>query len=105
MGDLIPSEILEAFRKRKERKADVKTLYYSWLFFPKDASVELHHPGETDRANRKYHLEHNSDPDTVHGYAYRIKGGWRVTDWEHKTCDKYIANQVISAIERKEAHS
>ncbi len=96
---------MEHFRKRKEPLAKIKPLYYRWTFRPSTATVDIDHNHDTSRAERKYHLEkaaENPEPDLVHGYAYRIKGGWRITSWDHKEVDKFIKRQVMLTIERKE---
>lgn len=110
MGVVIPQEVLENFRKLREQKgkSNVKPLYYRWTFKPSDGSVDLWHYGENDRANSELHLDRaarDQETDPVFGYAYRIKGGWRITDWEHRPVDRFIKHQVSLAIERKEALS
>jgi hypothetical protein len=77
-------------------------VYHLWAFDPVTAKVtiednESRHPAEgithEDMRQSVYH------PNAVFGYAYRIKGGWRITDEEHRpVTDPYIVNQVLRAL-------
>jgi hypothetical protein len=38
-------------------------------------------------------------PETIHGYAYRIHGGWRITDDEHRPVkDPHVVEKVVKAL-------
>lgn len=82
-----------------------KPLYYRWTYDPDAQDVELVHNDEKRRSEAEYHLEvgQRHGPHHQHGYAYRIKGGWRITDWEHKPeKDPNVKQRVIEAIRNRE---
>lgn len=79
-------------------------LYWRFCFKPSDGSVLLSHNQETHPTEVKTHgslaLEAN-EPGLVHGYAYRIHGGWRLHDYEHRPLtDPFIKAQVAKALAR-----
>lgn len=62
----------------KERR-----IYHRWGYDPRDDSV---------------HINERNDFD-LNGYAYRIDGGWRLTDEEHDAVDDpYIVRKVMEAL-------
>lgn len=90
--------IQEAFQARLAQSS----LYYVWVFDPQSGEVELIDPDEDplgipshDQLRQKY-----PHPETLHGYAYRIINGWRITDWEHKQVeDQYVLRQVKAVLQ------
>jgi hypothetical protein len=79
-------------------------LYYRWAFSP-DTGVSLSSNEDDHPARVPYHqdLAGKSGKDRQHGYAYRIHGGWRLTDWEHGDVkDPYIVSQVVQALRTQE---
>lgn len=83
-------------------------IYYMWVYSPTTGHVTLAHDEESSRANQEYHLElreRRHEEDLVHGYAYRIKGGWRITDWEHKPfLDRHGRRVIVESIHKREGH-
>jgi hypothetical protein len=76
--------------------------YYRFSLHPEDGEVELAHNYEDVPSRVRYHSE-LGDSDTYHGFAYRIKGGWRLTDWDHKPInDPFVVASVIRAIREQE---
>src|SRR5450755_3024481 len=75
-----------------QRTADVededdRPLYYLWTFNPVDGEVYMDHNEDKHPAHHVTHDDlapHVHHPEKVHGYAYSIKDGWRITDDEHK---------------------
>ena len=50
---------------------------------------------------RRWRVSYNR-PNLVHGYAYRIINGWRLTDWEHRPVDDpYTTSQVLRKLNQK----
>lgn len=86
------------------RTASSGPLYYRWVFTP--SGVELSHNDDDHPAHLQYHQDLGSqvnEQSMVHGYAYRIKNGWRLTDWEHQPVeDPYIHKSVVDAINNEE---
>lgn len=93
----IAKEIHEIFNKY----ANPGTLYTLWVFDPQDGEVEVYDeeghpldiPGHEDLAKK------HPNPNRIHGYAYRIVNGWRITDWEHNPIeDRFVLRQVQEAL-------
>lgn len=86
---------------------DDRPVYYLWTYEP---------PLDHTEGNGKVYMDHNEDkhpahhmthdelapqvthPDKVHGYAYSIEGGWRITDDDHKEVDPFIVRQILKAL-------
>lgn len=89
--------IREAFTKH----ANPGSLYYVWVFDPQSGEVDLY-DGEADSNEIPTHQDlarQHPHENRVHGYAYRIVNGWRVTDWEDKPIDDpYILQTVNEAL-------
>lgn len=84
-----------------------KPLFYLWVFHPQTAHVTLTHDWEGHPAHTKTHgdlARELNEPNLYHGYAYRIKGGWRVTDYDHKPVeDPFVKAKVVGALGHAEA--
>jgi hypothetical protein len=80
----------------------VDPFYYSWVFKPQDGDVELFHAWDEHPAFVRAHPDIASSifqPNLIHGYAYRIQNGWRITDWEHASVDDpFIKRKVLEAL-------
>lgn len=89
--------IREAFTKF----ANPGSLYYVWVFDPQTGEVDVH-DGESSSLDVPSHddlARANPHEDRVHGYAYRIINGWRVTDWDDKPLeDPFIKRAVTEAL-------
>lgn len=58
-------------------------LYHHWSYDPIDDEAYI---------NRNQDYDHN-------GYAYRIDGGWRITDRDHNTVeDPYIIKKIMEGL-------
>ena len=69
----------------KERR-----IYHRWGYDPHDDSIYI---------NDRDDLDNN-------GYAYRIQGGWRLTDQDHDAVDDpYIVRKVMEALRGDENSS
>jgi hypothetical protein len=80
-------------------------LYYRWVFSPDTGEVVVGHNEEGHPALVRYHKELAGElnrPNLTHGYAYRLVGGWRLTDWEHKPLeDPFITSQILNKLGEK----
>jgi hypothetical protein len=80
--------------------------YHLWVFHPEDDSVSIHHhsgkhPAEHTTHGQLRQVHHH--PETIHGYAYRIKGGWRISDDEHRPVkDPHVVEKVIQALRKSD---
>lgn len=77
-------------------------IYHLWVFHPEDDTVSVHshkgvHPADHVTHSQLRQVHHH--PETIHGYAYRIRGGWRITDDEHHPVDDpHVVEKVIKAL-------
>jgi hypothetical protein len=104
----IPKEIHEAVAARRVEGVTKPGMpvHYTWVFDPRTAEVHV----SDDHAKERRHKTHHNElaeqaghhPARVHGYAYRIRGGWRLTDWDHKAVDRFVGKKVVEALNEKE---
>lgn len=87
---------------REAAKPDLRPLYYLWVHDPHEDRI---HVEENESKHSAEHVDHGDlakrvpHPDRTHGYAYRIRGGWRITDWEHRQVDDpHIVKKVKEAL-------
>lgn len=77
-------------------------IYHFWVFHPEDDTVSIHHnqgkhPAEHVTHGHLRQMHHH--PETLHGYAYRIHGGWRITDDEHRAItDPHVVEKIVKAL-------
>lgn len=87
-------------------------IYWLWVHDPFNDEVTLEHNEDRHPAE---HLDHSHlaervpHPDRVHGFAYRIGNGWRITDNEHRpVSDPHVFRLVEKALKHlrsKKSHS
>lgn len=98
----IPEDIQQFF-KIAEVAAGLPT-YYLWVFDPATGKAVVEHNegvAPTEIHDHGDLAELVTHPNRVHGYAYRIRGGWRITDWEHKPVnDPYIVREVVHSLDQ-----
>ena len=83
---------------------DDRPFYYLWTFDPTNSKIYIDHNEHRYPAEALTHdtlAPHVTHPDRVYGYAYSIKGGWRITDDEHNEAAPFIVERVLAAL-RKE---
>lgn len=79
-------------------------VYWLWTFDPTTAKVVVIHNDDAHPAHHKTHHDIAADekidhPEKVEGYAYKIRGGYRITDNEHRPVDDpYITSKVLSLL-------
>lgn len=79
-------------------------IYWLWVYDPHEDKVHLEHNEGRHRAD---HIDHSHlalrvpHPDRVHGFAYRIRGGFRITTWEHRPVED---SHVLKLVERALRH-
>jgi len=78
-------------------------VYYRWVFSPSDSQVRLSHNQEGHPAHIRTHKDLANEANEhgcVHGYAFKVGGGYRILDYAHKTLvDPYIRGHVKKAVE------
>lgn len=84
--------------------AETGPTYWLWVFDPQEDKIILEHNEDRHPARHITHrdlAEHVSHPDRIHGYAYRIHGGWRITEDDHGPVDdphvKHLVSQALHA--------
>lgn len=87
--------------------AKAPPIYYRWVFSPK-GGVSLSDNDTTHPAWTPYHRDiagTSGEARLIHGYAYRIGDGWRLTTDEHKPVhDNFVVAQVVRALMEREGH-
>ncbi len=82
-------------------------LYYAWVFNPDSGEATISDDHKRERRHKKHHIELadkvGHHPGRVHGYAYRIRFGWRITDTNHHPVDSFVKRAVATAIREKES--
>lgn len=99
-GDKYPmSEVPSVFAKIAH------PLYMRWVFSPASGQVELSDNSQ-DPLETKYHTDlarELNEPNLVHGYAYRIGDGWRLTDWDSRPVeDPFVIAQVMRTLQTQQ---
>jgi len=93
----IPKEFVDLLPKISKDGAD-DPIYYLWVYDPQEDKVRVVHNEGKHRATKTDHgqlAEQTPHPGRVHGYAYRIVGGYRITDWDHRpVADPHIKQLV-----------
>lgn len=70
-----------------KRPKIVRPPYYLFAYSPTSGEVAVGHTLEAQPAEVPTHDDLASqlnEPGLIHGYAYRIDNGWRVTDVDHR---------------------
>lgn len=80
-------------------------VYYLWVFDPHEDKVILEHNEDRHPAQAVDHgdlAKRVTHEERVHGFAYRIHGGFRITDWEHKPLkDPHVLEAVRKALQHQ----
>lgn len=80
-------------------------VYVLWVFDPMTDQVIIDHNKGRNRALTKTHADIAPEvihPSRLNGYAYRIRGGWRLTSDDHKeVSDPHVVRRVDQALKKK----
>ena len=69
-----------------------------WSLKPEHENTKLYHKWSYDPVTDSVSIDGNEVGED-HGYAYRIGGGWRILDTDHKKIkDFYIFPKVLEAL-------
>ncbi len=75
---------------------------YLWVYDPQENKVTLTDNESRHPAHRITHREFAQEvthPSTIRGFAYKIRGGWRITNREHQEVeDPYVVKLVLHAL-------
>ena len=101
----IPKDFYQLISKETGRPLAEGPVYHLWVFNPEDGKVTLEHNEDRHRAHTKTHddlAQEVAHPQRVHGYAYKIEDGYRITDRDHHPVeDPYIAHRVLETLKVK----
>jgi hypothetical protein len=96
------AQLLPTRQKRSAAEADDRPIYYLWKFDPIEAKVHITHNEDRHSAEHVTHQSwatHITHPDHLKGYAYSIKGGWRITDDDHNEVkDPFVIRRILAAL-------
>lgn len=102
---MLPEDFKELLPKRAHQEPDDRPVEVLWIYDPQEAKVHIE-DGHSDHPahfpTHKTFATHVTHPDRKHGYAYAIKGGWRITDADHHAVDDpFIAQRIRAALRRE----
>ncbi len=84
----------------------MKPLYYRYVYSPTTGDVDLSHNQEGHHSLVPTHGEmalSRPESDLLTGYAYRLDGGWRILDADHRPVnDPHIIARVIANVAQAE---
>lgn len=86
---------------------DTRPFQYLWVFDPATNKAHIEPGSNNNVAEFPIHqdmAEDISHPDRQHGYAVRIKNGWRIFDEEMEEVDPFVKKCVHEALEGKHPH-
>lgn len=98
----IPDDLKEFLDPGQSQESYAGPIVWLWVFDPQTAKVTITHNEDRPPAEAVTHKElapEATHPGRVQGYAYHIKGGFRITDDKHKAVtDPYITEHVRKAL-------
>lgn len=101
-----PKEFIDLLPKQAVIEPQEGPTYWLFVFDPHTGDVIVEDNDNRPRYQAITHgdlAERIPHPGRIHGYVYRIRGGYRVTDWEHRPItDPYIVRQVIDKLNGKD---
>jgi len=98
----IASDFRGLLKQADVEDRDDRPIYYLWTWDPagNDGNGKVHmdtnegkHPA--DHITHDELAPHVYHPERVHGYAYSIKGGWRINTDDHKEVDPGVVTRVM----------
>lgn len=106
----IPSDFTDLFPTHEAAHGSYDgPIYHLWVFDPMNGQVTITHNEDRPRAQAFTHDDFATEvthPNRVSGYAYKIQGGYRITDDEHrKVEDPHIIQQVRRALNQETKHA
>lgn len=101
----IPEDIKRLLDPGKSTEPDAGPIQWLWVYDPVANVVHIAHNEGRHPAYRITHKDHH--PEVTHesslrGFAFKIKGGWRIVDRASKEIDDpYIVRLVVEKLEGK----
>ena len=101
----VPDEIKRLLDPGQTHDPDPGPISWLWVYSPVDNIVHITHNEGRHPAYRITHKDHH--PEITHesamrGFAFKIKGGWRIVDRASKEIDDpYVTKMVVLALEGK----
>lgn len=103
----IPDDIKRLLDPGQDNTPESGPIQYLWVYDPLTNKVtvddnEDKHPAE--RITHKDFMPDVTHESAVRGFAYKIKGGWRITDRDSREVpDPYINKLVVAALKQEPA--
>lgn len=97
----VPEDLKRLLDPREHTDPLTGPFEYLWVYDPATEKLTVEHNQGKHPAFRTTHkdLEPNAHPDSVRGFAYKIKGGWRIMDRDmHEVTDPFILKRVLSRL-------
>ncbi len=99
----IPDDIKRLLDPGQDADPDRGPIQYLWMYEPVNNKVLIDHNEGKHPAYRTTHKEFHPEvthESSVRGFAYKIKGGWRITDRDSKEVkDPYLTKIVVAKLE------
>jgi hypothetical protein len=101
----LPDEIKKLLDPGQSHEPDPGPIQHLWVYNPVENVVHITHNDGRHPAYRITHKDHH--PEITHesalrGFAFKIKGGWRIVDRESKEIDDpYVVSLVVRKLEGK----
>lgn len=103
----IPEDLKRLMDPGQNRDPERGPIAYLWVYDPVDNAVHVAHNEGRHPALRITHKEHHPEithESSLRGFAYKIKGGWRITDRDSKeVVDPYIVKLIVAQLEGRPA--
>lgn len=104
----IPDDIKRLLDPGRSIDPDSGPISYLWVYDPVNNIVHVAHNEGRHPAYRITHKDHHPEithDSSMRGFAFKIKGGWRIVDRASKEIDDpYIVKKVVEALEGKPDH-
>lgn len=101
----IPEDLKRLMDPGQSHDPDSGPISWYWVYDPVDNVVHIDHNEGRHPAYRITHKDHHPEithESSLRGFAFKIKGGWRIVDRASKEIDDpYITNMVVAALEGK----
>jgi hypothetical protein len=103
----IPPDLKRLLDPGQSPDPDPGPIQFLWVYDPVENEVHVDHNEDRHPTERITHKDFKTDvthESAVRGFAYRIKGGWRITDRDSQEVkDPYIVKLVIAALKGEPA--
>jgi len=101
----IPDDFKRLLDPGQDTTPDPGPIQHLWVYDPVENVVHITHNEGRHPAYRITHKDHHPEithESSLRGFAFKIKGGWRIVDRASKELDDpYVTKRVVLALEGK----